>query len=217
MRSLDSLPHALILCADERMSRLLENELAHLGVQSRTAASLPTAAEELCLVIADGDAFPLTDCEGLTASAGCPLLIFGRTAPLSDIPFLRRPFELTDLEQIISAMLNGEQTGRSERLSPAKEEPASTVALPPLSLTLDGDAVAIGDRRIPLTSAEQAILSCLLSHKGQAVPRDTLATLLEGGGNSVDVYVCRLRAKIEKPLGRRMIVTVRGVGYCLNE
>ena len=32
----------------------------------------------------------------------------------------------------------------------------------------------------------------------------------------VDVYVCRLRAKIEKPLGRRMIRTVRGVGYTLE-
>ena len=56
MKDLDSIPHALILCADERMARLLENELTLLGVQGRTVTSLPTAAEELCLVIADGDA-----------------------------------------------------------------------------------------------------------------------------------------------------------------
>ena len=48
------------------------------------------------------------------------------------------------------------------------------------------------------------------------VPRAELATLLGGGGNSVEVYVCKLRAKIEKPLGRRMIHTVRGKGYRLE-
>lgn len=217
MNELHSLPHALILCADERMARLLENELTLLGVQGRTVTSLPTAAEELCLVIADGDAFPLTDCESLTASAGCPLLVFGRTPPppSSNVSFLRRPFALTDLEQIVASLPNREQTGRRERITPVKEEAAPPV--PPPSLVLKGDAATIGIHRVPLTPAEQAILSCLLSHRGQAVPRDTLAALLEGGGNSVDVYVCRLRAKIEKPLGRRMITTVRGVGYCLND
>jgi hypothetical protein len=53
MKNHDSLPHALILCADERMARLLENELTLLGVQGRTVTSLPTAAEELCLVMAE--------------------------------------------------------------------------------------------------------------------------------------------------------------------
>ena len=219
MRPLDSLPHALILCTDERMARLLENELAHLGVQGRTAASIPSAAEELCLVIADGDTFPTADCESLAVTADCPLLVFGRTPPppSPNAAFLRRPFALTDLEQILSDLSDREQSDRGERIPSIKEEPTPTATLSVPSLVPDGDSVAIGDRHIPLTPAERAILSCLLSHKGHTVPRDTLASLLEGGGNSVDVYVCRLRAKIEKPLGRRMIVTVRGVGYCLNE
>ena len=218
MKNHDSLPHALILCADERMARLLENELTHLGIQSRAVASLPTTAEELCLVIADGDTFPLTDCEGRIASAGCPLLVFGRTppAPPSNVAFLRRPFALTDLEQIISALCR-EQTGRNDRILPTRKDDVPPVTPPAPSLALNGNTVTIGDRRILLTPAEQAILSCLLSHSGRPVPRDTLSVLLEGRGNSVDVYVCRLRAKIEKPLGRRMIETVRGVGYCLNE
>ena len=69
---------------------------------------------------------------------------------------------------------------------------------------------------VPLTPAETALLECLYAHRGEAVSREELATLLEGGGNSVEVYICKLRAKIEKPLGRRMILTVRGKGYRLE-
>ena len=46
--------------------------------------------------------------------------------------------------------------------------------------------------------------------------REELAALLGGGGHSVEVYVCKLRTKLEKPLGRRLIHTVRGVGYRMD-
>jgi len=64
-----------------------------------------------------------------------------------------------------------------------------------------------------MTPAEYAILERLYARRGEAVTREELAALLGGGGNSVEVYICKLRAKLEKPLGRRLILTVRGVGY----
>ena len=219
MNEFDSHPYALILCTDERLARMLDNELHHMGIESLTVTSIPDTAEKWCLLVADGDGFPLADCEDLATVCGCPLLVFGRT-PMSsaaaNVFFLRRPFALVDLEQMISVLSDRDLPIRYERRTPSKEGGLLSVASLAPSLVLNGNAVTIGDRRIPLTPAEQAILSYLLSHSGETVSRDILSTLLEGGGNSVDVYVCRLRAKIEKPLGRRMIVTVRGVGYFLN-
>ena len=220
MKVFDSPPCALILCLDERLARLLGNELHHMGMESRTAICIPDTAEELCLLVADGDVFPLADCERLATVCGCPLLVIGRTpvhaSSAANVSFLRRPFALTELEQIISALSDRNLPIRYERKAPSKEGSiSSTTPLAP-SLVLNGDTVTVGDRRIPLTPAEQAILSHLLSHSGETVSRDTLSTLLSGGGNSVDVYVCHLRTKIEKPLGRRIIQTVRGEGYRID-
>ena len=97
--------------------------------------------------------------------------------------------------------------------------PAAPEAIPASAapvLTVENGTVTLGGKPLALTPAEQTILEYLHAHKGEAVPRAELAPLLEGGGNSVDVYICKLRAKIEKPLGRRMILTVRGVGYRLE-
>jgi two-component system OmpR family response regulator len=90
------------------------------------------------------------------------------------------------------------------------------IPAPALELAIENGAVTLGGKPLALTPAEQTILEYLYARRGEAVPRAELAPLLEGGGNSVDVYICKLRAKIEKPLGRRMIVTVRGVGYRLE-
>ena len=91
-------------------------------------------------------------------------------------------------------------------------EAAQPSASTPL-LTVENDTVSVAGKPIPLTAAEWAIFHCLYTHRGEAVTKETLFSLLGGGGNSVEVYVCKLRTKIEKPLGKWMIWTVRGVGY----
>lgn len=204
-----------ILCRDLRLSRLLETELAYLGVPSVTYPTLPPPGEAACVILADGDEFGLESCLTLAGSCGCPLLIFGRTpveipAETSEAAFLRRPFALTELERVLKLLLGRPTFGplvnpvAVPALAPVK--PAPTVAV------LDG-TVTVGGRAVTLTPAERSIFDCLYARRGEAVTREELSALLEGGGNIVDVYVCRLRAKIEEPLGRRVIRTVRGVGY----
>ena len=216
----DTPPRALILCGDGRLSRLLENELAYLGVAARTTDSLPTPDGELCLLVADGESFPLSDCVRLAEDHGCPLLIFGREPTALPLPaeggvFLRRPFVLTELEDTLCRLLSHTAVGyplrsrdatAAPRKSPAKEES-------PAELSWNGHTLEVCGKPLPLTPAETAILDRLFSRRGETVSREELSGLLGGGGNSVEVYVCKLRAKLEKPLGRRMIITVRGVGY----
>jgi hypothetical protein len=232
-------PRALILCKDQRLSRLFEAELSYLGVNARTVESLPAPDESIpflpsdgtvCLLLADGDEFSPADCVGLASARGCSLLIFGRNPAV--LPFssergayLRRPFALTELEAVLRRLLGGLPIGL------AAVDPAPPASAPSLPLRADAETsdnaepsvhiapdgtVTAGGRTVSLTPAERAILEYLYAHRGEAVPREALSSLLGGGGNSVDVYVCKLRAKIEKPLGRRMIVTVRGVGYRMD-
>ena len=215
-------PRAAILCTDSRLSRLLETELAYLGIDARGTESLPTADGELCLIVADGDGFDPTACAEAASACSCPLLLFGREsldpdALPAEAVFLRRPFALSDLEQCVRSLLTGMPTHGS--LVGMSRNPAAPEAIPASAapvLTVENGAVTLGGKPLALTPAEQTILEYLYARKGKAIPRAELAPLLEGGGNSVDVYICKLRAKIEKPLGRRMIVTVRGVGYRLE-
>jgi hypothetical protein len=212
----------LIVCPDERLCRLLENELAFLGIPSDSVHTTPSVDSAAGVLLWDSDSFPANQGICLASTWECPILLFGRTIPEAhedseSIRFLRRPFALADLESILHSLL----TGVSRVSSPVDVPARSSTSIPPstplLSLDEQPGLVLVNGRPISLTPAEWAIFDCLYSHRGNAVPRETLASLLGGGGNSADVYVCHLRTKIEKPLGRRMIHTVRGVGYRLDD
>ncbi|HEY0215756.1 MAG TPA: response regulator transcription factor [Cellulomonas sp.] len=72
-----------------------------------------------------------------------------------------------------------------------------------------------------LTAREAAVLEHLMRHPDTAVTkRDVLAHVwdddFEGDQNIVEVYVRRLRSKVDEPFGRAAIRTVRGAGYLLD-
>ena len=82
--------------------------------------------------------------------------------------------------------------------------------------------VARGGKEIRLTAREFALLQFLLEHKGEVVSRSRIVEAVwehdhETFSNVVEVYVRYLRAKADEPFGRRLIHTVRGVGYTLRE
>ncbi len=219
--SLPTPQNGWILCRDPRLCRLLETELAYLGVPAVIYPTLPPPSDEVCLLVADGDSFGADSCLSLAAACGCPLLIFGREpAPLpadsTKAAYLRRPFALTALEKTVRHLLPA-SPGRGA-LSGMADTSDHTPAMPAApTLTAQDGVITVGEYTVTLTPTEWAIFEYLHARPGQAVTREELSTLLGGEGNIVDVYVCRLRSKIEKPLGRRMIRTVRGVGYEMNE
>ena len=77
----------------------------------------------------------------------------------------------------------------------------------------------IDDRPLNLTTIQFDVLWYLVNHPGQVVSRDDLNQLLynapyNGIDRSIDVYVSRIRHKIEKnPAHPVYLKTVRGVGY----
>ncbi|MEO6121429.1 MAG: response regulator transcription factor [Acidimicrobiales bacterium] len=77
-----------------------------------------------------------------------------------------------------------------------------------------------GEVELSLTAREHAVLELLVRRAGQVLSKsDILAAVwdhdFEGDPNIVEVYVRRLRRKVEEPFGRRSIETVRGAGYRL--
>jgi len=76
--------------------------------------------------------------------------------------------------------------------------------------------------RIELTAKEFALLSLLARRAGQPLSRTVIAEQVwdmsfDPGSNVVDVHVRRLRSKIDDPFERKLIHTVRGVGYVLED
>lgn len=78
-----------------------------------------------------------------------------------------------------------------------------------------------GGRRIELSSRESLLLECLLRAEGEVVSRmDIIRAVWEydfdPGTNLVDVYVRRLRDKLDREGAPALIQTVRGLGYALR-
>jgi DNA-binding response OmpR family regulator len=77
-----------------------------------------------------------------------------------------------------------------------------------------------GQAEVELTPRELALLEFLLRRRGEVVSKREILQHVwdddfEGDPNIVEVYVRRLRGKLDRPFGRQTIQTVRGAGYRL--
>jgi two-component system copper resistance phosphate regulon response regulator CusR len=77
-------------------------------------------------------------------------------------------------------------------------------------------------RRLDLTQKEFSLLSLLARNAGSVLSRTAIAEQVwdmnfDCDTNVVDVHVRRLRLKVDDPFPRKLIRTVRGVGYTLEE
>ena len=125
--------------------------------------------------------------------------------------YLVKPFSFAELLARLRALA---RRGRAER--PAVLE-AGSLRLDPATRQ-----VWRGEAAIELSAKEFALLETFLRRPGEALSRLDLLEhawdyTYENRSNVVDVYVGYLRAKIDRPYGRRSIETVRGVGYRLRD
>ncbi|QIZ71324.1 response regulator transcription factor [Oxynema aestuarii] len=91
-----------------------------------------------------------------------------------------------------------------------------------LSLNRRTREVFRGDRAIELTAKEFDLLEYLIAHPRQVLSRDRILENVwgydfMGDSNIIEVYVRYLRLKLEAQGEKRLIQTVRGVGYVLRE
>jgi two-component system response regulator MprA len=129
--------------------------------------------------------------------------------------YLPKPFALEELLARLRALLR-RQTG--------PEAGPEFVPLTFADLSLDPETreVRRGDREISLTRTEFALLELLLANPRRVLTRSRILEEVWGydfptTGNALEVYIGYLRRKTESEDERRLIHTVRGVGYVLRE
>jgi two-component system, OmpR family, response regulator len=121
--------------------------------------------------------------------------------------YLTKPFEFPELFARLRALVRRGAIERPAALS------AGSLRLDPAAHT-----VARGATPIELTSKEFALLEFMMRNRCAVLSREQLIEAVwesgyRGGSNIIDVYVGRLRDKIDRPFGCANLRTVRGVGY----
>lgn len=124
--------------------------------------------------------------------------------------YLVKPFAIEELRARLRALFRREASDKSNTL---------TVA----DLTLDPAThnVERGGRSIELTAKEFALLEYFMRNAGRVVTREMAESHIwsydfQATSNVVDVYIRRLRRKIDEPFAVKLLETVRGVGYRLS-
>ena len=128
--------------------------------------------------------------------------------------YLVKPFAFSELLARIEALLRrGSQARDAQELVVLKMED--------LELDLVRRKALRGGQRLDLTAKEFLLLTLLLRRQGQVLSRTLLAEQVwdmnfDGGTNIVEVAVRRLRSKLDDPFERKLLHTVRGMGYVLE-
>jgi two-component system OmpR family response regulator len=122
--------------------------------------------------------------------------------------YMAKPFSLQELEARVRA-LTRRGLGTASNI----------IRHGPLSFDATGRVAYINEQMIELSAREIGLLEVLLQRAGRLVSKEQLVERLcewgdEVSNNAIEVYVHRLRKKIEQ--GTIRIATVRGLGYCLE-
>ena len=124
--------------------------------------------------------------------------------------YLTKPFEFEELLARIRAQLR------------AKSTSSSIVTIADLEIDRNRRNVKRNNKKITLTVKEYALLELLLRNKDkvltETIIKDNLSDMAqETMSNIINVYIYRLRNKIDKGHDVKLIHTVRGSGYMLSE
>jgi two-component system copper resistance phosphate regulon response regulator CusR len=125
--------------------------------------------------------------------------------------YLTKPFAFAELLVRVKALLRRPPTVRTHQ-----------VRIADLELDRLTRQVRRGGKRIELTSKEYALLEYLATNAGRVLSRTMIVEHVwdqsfENLTNIVDVYVKHLRTKVDDPFAVKLIRTVRGVGYVLED
>ena len=145
----------------------------------------------------------------LSAVCGSPAKVKAFTAGADD--FITTPFDHAELIARMQAIL---------RRSKGYSEP--TLRVGGLQLNLDTREVRVDGKEVHLTGKEYAVLELLVLRKGMVLTKDAFLNHLYGGMDEpemkiIDVFVCKLRKKLQVAGAGNLVGTVWGRGYILRE
>ncbi|MEB5286947.1 response regulator [Pseudomonas aeruginosa] len=190
-------------------------------LQDGVAADLALASEEYALAILDVGLPRMDGFEVLARLRGCgktlPVLMLTARGEVKDRvhglnlgadDYLAKPFELSELEARVKALLRRSVLG-GEQLQRCGA----------LVYDLGTRRFSLDEQPLTLTSREQAVLEAMIARPGRVMSKEQLAAQVfgldeEASADAIEIYVHRLRKKLEG--GAVRIVTFRGLGYLLE-
>jgi two-component system copper resistance phosphate regulon response regulator CusR len=217
----------LVIEDDRRMAALLEQSLVEEGFRVTVccdgndgfaAALLPDFdVIVLDLMLPGMDGFQITQSLRQRGHQTPILILSARDAPgdvvrgldLGADDYVSKPFPL----DVLLARVRS-----TARRGPTVQPVALRAG--PLEMNTSSRTVQLAGRRLTLTRTEYSILEMLLRRRNRVVTRTSIIASVWGEGNDVesntlDAFMKLLRAKVEDP-DRRLIHTVRGIGYILR-
>ncbi|MEW5798183.1 MAG: response regulator transcription factor [Bacteroidota bacterium] len=127
--------------------------------------------------------------------------------------YLIKPFAITELLARVRSLL---------RRKKGAEKSATMLTIGDLTLDLVSHKAVRGGKMIDLTSKEFALLEYFIRNRNKTLNRSTITEHIwnysfDTGTNIIDVYINHLRTKIDGGFSKKLIHTVRGVGYVMKE
>lgn len=155
-----------------------------------------------------------------TQSSMPVLMLSGRNSLLHKVEglnsgaddYLTKPFHMRELIARLNAIL---------RRSRVSQKQAPIIETGPLILNLNSYEVTYAGQPLKLSNKEFQMLRLLLEREGEVISRQKLIEEIwhhcDGRfiSNTIDVHIRRLRKKID--LGKKAIITVRGIGYRIDK
>ena len=221
-------PQVLLICANDELANSIRHDLGEAGysVDIATTGSVGLGKAEQAqpaLIVLDrllGSESGLTVCQSLRSAGLCmPILLLMARDTLKDRiacleagadDYCLKPYQADAFLRIVQIYLQpGETTTEQLRFGE-------------LTLDLGTRTASRNNRLIDLTMKEFELLRYLMEHPREVLAREQILENVwgydfMGESNVIEVYIRYLRLKIDSDSEKRLIQTVRGVGYVLRE
>ena len=217
----------LVVEDQNKLSQLLVRGLTEASHTVTSVASCAEADDALSESSFDGIVLDLglPDGDGLTmlkrwrlSGFTEPVLILSARDSLQDKisgldvgadDYLAKPFSLEELLARMRSLMRRHSSVKS-----------TVIVYGHIEMDLVAHLVKVDNKPVDLTNREYALLEIFMQNKGRVLPRTMIAEKIwdahyEMDTNLLDVYMSRLRAKLEGP-GQIKFKTIRGVGYMLT-
>lgn len=224
----------LLIEDEERIARVLQLELEHEGYEvlicgdGRSGLQAAQSEPAWDLILLDVMLPELNGLEVLrrirqvnptlpvillTARDAVPDRVSGLDQGAND--YVTKPFATVELLARIRSLL------RQKSLQEQPPEPDHLLKIDELSMDLKSRAVTREGTAIELTPTEFDLLRFLIAHQDEVMSREQIISEVWGydfigDTNVVDVYIRYLRQKIDKPFSKKLIQTIRGIGYLIK-
>lgn len=219
------MPHILVVEDERALLRLLTLELTHeqfiVHQASSLEAALATAPTQIDLIVLDIGLPGLDGLQGISPLKerfACPIVLLTARGELEikiegfargADDYLTKPFAFPELLARIRARLRPREPSRH------------LLRYADVQLDLDAYTAQRAGRPMELTKREFDLLRYFLENRHVVLSRERILQQVwgfdfEGESNVVDVYVARLRQRLEGQDEPPLLQTVRGVGYVLR-